>query len=244
MDVTTGQRLDPVRVPSLRDSVANSLRKAILTGVFEPGARLSEAALARELGVSRGPVREALITLSREGLVRSRRNRSAIVAECSGDSIAEAVEVRRLLETHVVRKLVCQLNDVDLKRLENLVAEIGRALDHDEPQQAVEADLRFHEEMVALAGNARLHQIWTQLAAHIRLSMSLGLEVEFTYQGMVGTHADLVEALRRRDELGVVQLIDRHFEQGSRVITELEVRRATRSVASRPSEPIYGREMS
>jgi DNA-binding GntR family transcriptional regulator len=243
MDATTDQRLDPVGVPSLRDSVANSLRKAILTGVFEPGARLSEVALARELGVSRGPVREALITLSREGLVRSRRNRSAIVAECSGDSVAEAVEVRRLLETHVVRQLVRKLDDLDLKRLEDLVAEIRRAVDHDEPQHAVEADLRLHEEMVILAGNARLHQIWTQLAAHIRLSMSLGLEVDFTYPSMVGTHADLLEALRRRDEQGAVQLIDRHFEQGSRVITELEVRRATRSVASRPGEPILGREL-
>lgn len=233
MDGSTRIRLEPVRASSLRDGVVNSLRKAIVAGVFEPGEPLREVALAKELGVSRGPVREALIALSREGLVRSRRNRSATVIPFSGDSIDEVVELRWLLESHVVRKLVGNLKEPDFAILENLVAEIGRALEDNDPQRAVEADMCFHEEIVRLAGNSWLHQVWVQLATHIRLSMSLGIEIEFSYEGMVGSHMDILEALRRNDMERVLLLIDRHFDAGTRVVSDLRANGTGRSESAR-----------
>ena len=213
--------LEPVSPTSLRDDVLRSLRSAIVRGALRPGQRLQEAALARELHVSRGPVREALIALEREGLVVFSPNRSPRVAAFTGEEFKDLVEVRWLLETYAVRKALPRLTPADLSRLEASVQAMRRAVAEGDRPAAVEADLSFHEQIVALAGNKRLYQVWSQLAGHIRLFITLSVEAGFDLAGMADEHAQVLAALRSGDGGRAADAVNQHNREIGEAIARL-----------------------
>src|SRR3954454_18897063 len=110
---------------TLWQRVHDHLRTEIRAGRLLPGAELNEVALSQELGVSRGPIREALGRLAAEGLVTIRPRRGAVVRALSGDEFAEAYQVREALEVMAVRLAVPQLAPDDVARLEELTAQMS-----------------------------------------------------------------------------------------------------------------------
>jgi DNA-binding GntR family transcriptional regulator len=210
--------LQPACATFLRDNVLNTLRQSIVRGMLKPGQRLNESVLARQLQTSRGPVREALVALAREGLVVLRPNRSPRVASFTGEEIKELVEVRWALETFAVRKITGKLSGEDLQRLEDLVCQMQRALAQGDRARVIEADLSLHEEIVKLAGNVRLHQIWSQLASQISLFITLAVEAGAEFGDMLKLHEELIEALRARDVERAVMTINKpNYEAGERI---------------------------
>src|SRR6476661_6655129 len=101
-DSMTASNIDDLLAPpesrSLADDIAERLRAAILAGHFDPGERLGEEKLAQKMNVSRGPIREAFVRLEREGLVVTRRNRGAFVAQLTREDLEELYTLRRALE--------------------------------------------------------------------------------------------------------------------------------------------------
>src|SRR5690606_36979494 len=95
----------------LSADIADRLRTAILSGHFEPGAQLREAHLAQFLGVSRGPVREALVRLEREGIVVIRRNRGAFVAQLSRKDLDEVYTLRVVIERFALERAIAFVDD-------------------------------------------------------------------------------------------------------------------------------------
>jgi DNA-binding GntR family transcriptional regulator len=128
----------PVRNLTLREQVLEHLREEILSSRLEPGAELNEVALSQELGVSRGPIREALGRLAAEGLVTIRPRRGALVRALSGDEFAEAYQVREALEWMAVRLAVPRLREEDLGALQRLVDEMEEHAARDEVEQFFE----------------------------------------------------------------------------------------------------------
>ena len=210
--------LEPTSPSFLRDSVLNTLREKIVSGVIKPDQRLNESVLARQLGTSRGPVREALMALEREGLVTLNPNRSPRVATFTAEDITELVEVRWLLETYATRKIVGRLEEEDFGRLEELVSQMHEALAEDDRARIIGADLRFHDEIMKLAGNSRLYQIWSLLASNIRLFITLAVETGSDFAGMVDMHEELLQALRANDvEHAVLTINKPNYEVGERI---------------------------
>jgi DNA-binding GntR family transcriptional regulator len=133
-----------LRYATLGDSVLNILRQAILTGVFAPGERLRQDALAEALGVSRMPVRSALLQLDTEGLVSFHPHRGAMVRTLKPDQVREIYELREVLETHALRRTVQVMSADRYQHLEELADALDAETDGD---RFLELRLAFYREL-------------------------------------------------------------------------------------------------
>jgi DNA-binding GntR family transcriptional regulator len=161
---------EQVRPPlaAVRERVREQLRERIVTGVLRPGDRLVERDLAEDLGVSRVPVREAIRSLEADGFVVVQSPRRVVVRQLSRVDVEELFDVREALEV-LATGLACQRVDPSaLRRLKRAVTEAARALAAGNITQAAEANVRFHQEIVTLAGNGLLLSMLHQLEDRLR----------------------------------------------------------------------------
>jgi DNA-binding GntR family transcriptional regulator len=179
---------------------AREIREAIISGRLDPGARLVEQDLARTLNLSRGPVREALRELSREGLVELRPNRGATVTRITPDNVVEVYAIRNALGSLVLRVLLIDGPPAPetLARLESLAAR-ARAAAKRSQAAMIEADLAFQRALVEETGLPRLVRQFVESSAEIRTFVSR-LRIEYPDRDRIlEDHDRLIEALRRCD---------------------------------------------
>src|SRR6266545_3453172 len=153
----------PVENLTLWQRVYDHLRSEILAGRLEPNTELAEVALAEQLGVSLGPIREALGRLASEGLVTVRPRRGAVVRSLSKEEFLELYQVREALELMAVRLAVPRLTADDLSALEGLIAAMDKHAKRDEIAEFFEANVAFHARLFEASGNAKLHELYRQL---------------------------------------------------------------------------------
>lgn len=201
----------------LSERAAEVLRSHILAGDLASGERVVEAQIARELGVSRGPVREALKQLRAEGLIREEPRRGSFVAKLNAKDIDEIYELRGAIETRAVRILMDQGDRASLDRLREALEVIRSAVALDDPGEAARADISFHGEVCRLTGNERLYGVFTTHAA--LLQSLLRLENESFYDDLaeiVEEHRELLEAIEAGDPAEAIELWDTHLERTKR----------------------------
>ena len=189
----------PARDARVGQQVVEILRSAIIMGSYEPGERLIEATLSTELGTSRGPVREALRQLENEGLVMSFPYRGAVVLGVSDDEVQEVlIPIRLTLERYSFLRALERMTEEDFAELGKQVWLMEQAARADDLPRIVEADLRFHEIVIAASGQTHTVQIWRTIWPRIRAyfyrygrGQDLGR--------MVDEHRELLAALQSRD---------------------------------------------
>jgi DNA-binding GntR family transcriptional regulator len=195
-------RVAPARRRGLADEVADRIREAIFSGVYAPGAQLREVELSQALDVSRGPVREALLRLEREGLVRSAWHRGATVITLAPQDIAELDSLRGALEHLAVQRVVAHASDEDL-------AEIGKAVElmerAEDAHAMVRCDIAFHDAVYGAAHHARLRS-----QIHLLLLTRIGLSSDGYLAHIPGEHRRLVAALQARDTAAALELFAEH----------------------------------
>ncbi|MBN1400542.1 MAG: GntR family transcriptional regulator, partial [Anaerolineae bacterium] len=160
---------------SLGDAATERLRGLILSGGLRAGEHLVEADLAERMGVSRGPVREALARLEQEGFVDLVPRQGAFVVELTPELVQEKYELRRLLETYALGKGMTQIADSDLDELERSCAEMEQAVQLHDIQGFYQTQYRYHRAIVSLARMEMLLKIWDLLGASIGSLMMLNL---------------------------------------------------------------------
>jgi len=219
----------PARRRGLADEVADRIREAIFTGAYAPGAQLREVELAAALDVSRGPVREALLKLEREGLVRGAWHRGSMVTSLSTVDIAELGSLRGALERLAVEQVVAHASEADLAAIEQVVARMGRAED---AHAMVGCDIAFHDAVYAAAHHLRLAEAWQAIRSqvHLLLLTRIGVSTEGYLEHIVGEHRELAGALRVRDAEAALALFAEHRRHAFEVLTE-----------PRPGTPASGR---
>jgi DNA-binding GntR family transcriptional regulator len=194
-----------------REQVVDHLREAITVGRIADGERLIEERIARELEISRGPVREALRQLEHEGLVVSYPYRGAVVLGVSEEEIQEVlIPIRLTLERFSFSKALEQMDEADFAELAKevwVMADAGRA---GALLRLVEADIRFHEYVLSRSGQPHTTQVWRSIAPRIR--------AYFFRYGMVADleriaieHGQLLEAVQSRDRERVLAAVERHI---------------------------------
>ncbi|AXB47268.1 GntR family transcriptional regulator [Amycolatopsis albispora] len=188
----------PARRRGLADEVADRIREAIFTGGYAPGTQLREVELAATLEVSRGPVREALLRLEREGLVRSEWHRGATVTELLPEDVAELDSLREALETLAVRLVVEQADDDALDRIDAAVTQMDRAAD---AHEMVRADIAFHDAVYAASGHRRLAEAWAAIRnqVHLFLLTRIGRSTRDYLKHIPAEHRELAAILREDD---------------------------------------------
>jgi DNA-binding GntR family transcriptional regulator len=148
---------------SLADRVVTRLREAVIAGELLPGERLTEPALAERLGISRSPVREALLRLEAMGLARRRNNYSTCVWEPTEKDVDEIINLRLMLESHAATQIIDRLDEVDFVHLEDVVHEQERAIRDQAYLTLVLAEREFHEYPCRKTENSRLMEWWDRL---------------------------------------------------------------------------------
>jgi DNA-binding GntR family transcriptional regulator len=160
--------LAPAAGVLLSDEVVNRLREAILGGLFAPGDRLREEQLAEALEVSRGPIRNALVQLEREGMVQRRRNRGAIVARLSRTDLEEVYSLRLAIEPVACGWAARNANDRDLTDMQSIIHSYeSRLTRRVSVEGAAEADLSFHDIVYRAACHRRLMRMWEDLRPQV-----------------------------------------------------------------------------
>ncbi|MDT7726352.1 MAG: hypothetical protein QOI21_2928 [Actinomycetota bacterium] len=161
---------EQVRPPlaAVRERVRKQLRERIVTGVLRPGDRLVERDLAEDLGVSRVPVREAIRSLEADGFVAVQSPRRVVVRQLSKVDVEELFDVREALEVLATEQACRRVDPPALRRLKGAITEAARALAAGNINEVAEANLLFHQEIVALAGNGLLSSMLHQLEDRLR----------------------------------------------------------------------------
>jgi DNA-binding GntR family transcriptional regulator len=196
----------------LADQVKDRLLQDILAGRYPPEARIVETSLARELGVSQAPVREALRGLEALGLVEILPFRGARIRRPSISELLEAYAVRFELEALGARLGVPQMTDADLADLEGLGEAMQRAAAAGDRHEVAVADAAFHARLLHLAGNATLERVWRSLEPFSRTYITLvapGADAHWT----ADLHITILAALRARDPEQVVAALRDHFDE-------------------------------
>ena len=205
--------LTPPPKRSLADDVVDRLRDAILHGGFKPGEPLREEQLAAMLDVSRGPVREALVQLEREGLVLMRRHRGATVARLSRGDLEEVYSLRLALERLATQRAVQYATEEDFKAMEEVLEAFDIVLSRRPSEKEVaELDVRFHDLIYRAARHQRLYESWTNLRSQIYIFLlSRNVANPDFREITVKSHAELLETLRSRDQARAVVAIEDHL---------------------------------
>ena len=202
---------------TLWQRVRERLREGILTGELAPGEVLSETALARSFGVSRGPIREALGRLGSEGLVRITPRRGAIVAELTPDEFVEAYQVREALETFGIRLAVPRLDASDLTRLRELHEEMVEHAQRHEVNAFFEANSAFHELFVVGSGNRKLAEMYRQLMDQMGRYVARSLALRGSLDKSIAEHSAILEAVEAGDGEQAARLLADHIEVPQRI---------------------------
>jgi len=151
-----------------RQRVREELRERILTGRLRPGDRLVERELADDLGVSRVPVREAIRSLEAEGFLVVQSPRRVVVRQLARVDVEELFDVREALEGLAAGLAAERAGAAELKRLERVLADAGRATARGDAARITVLNSRFHDEIIAIAGNALLTTMLQPLAGRLR----------------------------------------------------------------------------
>ncbi|MFC4015857.1 GntR family transcriptional regulator [Nonomuraea purpurea] len=211
-------RVAPARRRGLADEVADRIREAIFAGTYGPGAPLREVELSGALDVSRGPVREALLRLEREGLVRSEWHRGATVTTLSPDDVAELDSLRAALEHLAVQQVVAHASDDDVAAVEKAADLMDRAED---AHEMVRRDIAFHDAVYAAARHRRLEEAWRAIRSqvHLFLLTRVGLAAAGYLSHIPEEHRELAAALRARDTGRALELFATHRRHAFDVLT-------------------------
>ena len=196
----------------LAEQVKDRLLQDILAGRYQPHSRIVETRVARELGTSQAPVREALRGLEALGVVEILPFRGARVRRPSAPELLEAYVVRSELEALGARLGVPRMTDADLADLEALGEEMQAAAAIGDRHEVAVADASFHARLLALAGNATLERVWRSLEPFSRTYITLvapGADAHWT----ADLHPAILRALRTRDAEQVVAALRRHLDE-------------------------------
>jgi DNA-binding GntR family transcriptional regulator len=189
---------DPVTRGLLRDGVYLRLREAIVDGTLTPGEQLRDVDLATWLGVSRTPVREALLRLQEAGLVTATPGRSTTVATLDARAVRDAQAVVAAMHEVAVRAAVDQLADGDVRRMREANQAFARALRRGDADAALAADDELHGIPVVAAANAAVRAVLEQYTPVLRRAERLRFS-SLPARGSVTLHDRLIDALAARD---------------------------------------------
>jgi DNA-binding GntR family transcriptional regulator len=207
----------------MRDVVVETLRREITRGTLEPGERLTEWNVANRLGVSRGPVREGLLELEREGLVMVYPYRGAVVMGMSDEELLQLLlPIRLTIEFFAISTAFATLTDETLEELESILADMQAAADSKDTDRLTETDLAFHRCMIEAGGQGHAQQLWHSIHPRIQAQLHrIGRVRRGSIAAIPGEHRMLLEVFRAKDEDALATALEQHIVHDARTFTRV-----------------------
>lgn len=209
---------------TLADYVVGVIRERAATGELRPGEHLREAELAAALGVSRGPVREALAILEAEGQVEIRRHRGAFVSVLTQEDVEEVHSLREAIEALAAERAATRLGPDHLAEMDRILQAMKGTSGSVAPQEAVRLDLAFHDVIYAAADHARLQRVWTSIRSQVAFFLHTR-NVNFPDFPTVGylEHHELRTVLSSGDPAAARTAVDKHMTGSYSRLRQLEL---------------------
>lgn len=196
---------------ALRNDVYDAMRQALVSGALQPGQRINEAEIARQMQISRAPIREAIRQLEQEGLLKSVPRRGTFVMTLSQDDVEEIYTLRSDIESRAVRCALPRLTPEDLATLGVLVDTMESAADAGNVAQLLDADLQFHRIIIQATGWTRLHKIWQGLHPQTLTLYTLTTLTDWSPLDHARRHRPLLAAIRSGDPSAAAAAIEEHI---------------------------------
>ncbi|MBO5665814.1 MAG: GntR family transcriptional regulator, partial [Firmicutes bacterium] len=204
-----------------RDYALRTMKDNIMRLELAPGSQISENELAAEMGLSRTPVREALIELTRAKLVETYPQRKSVVALIDNDLVEEARFMRNVLECAVVEQVCEQATPEDIERLMVNVQLQNFYMDNFYPEHLMKLDNEFHDILFDIAKKSQVRILMQTLSMHFDRVRNLALG-EVKSQKIVKDHEDLIIAIKNKDIQTARELMEKHLKRYK--IDEVELR--------------------
>ena len=201
------QPLDQRTTPS---AVYEEIRRAILDGQLTAGSQLREAHIARDMGISRSPLREALGRLEEEGLVEKVPFRGAFVAQVRPETVKEIATLRLLVEPYTIQMASQHLRGESGSKLDQALAALQAAARSKVPAEIIEAHLGFHRLFYALSGNELLLELWMGWESKLRLFLVADHQVFSDPEDLPRVHEQLIEIIRGGDHAAILEAVRHH----------------------------------
>ncbi len=191
----------------MREQIVEYIRRDLLAGNLKEGEPLREVELAERFGVSRGPVRDALLQLTQEGLLVARPNRGVVVGSPLSEAIQPlAVDLRRRIETFAIERLIDEglITEEAIAVLERIVERLKVDCEEGNLSAIAEHDMAFHKCLVELVGEDDLTAMWIPITARMVLHYSRHKNMMEDYQ----EHAAILAAIRARDKQAAIEAME------------------------------------
>jgi DNA-binding GntR family transcriptional regulator len=204
----------------LRQKIVQVLREAILSGELKPGDALVETALATQLGVSRAPLREAMRSLSKDGLIETVPYRGTTVKTLSRKDIEEIYSLRGLHESFAVQRILERNRTSDVDTLNQICKNMKKAAKAKDLKTLNQEDDSFHRQLILLAEHDMLTAIWDQLALRVRQLMSLRNQLNRNPMEIAMNHPPIVQAIADKNLAKATKLIQTHVASAKDLIMD------------------------
>jgi GntR family transcriptional regulator, gluconate operon transcriptional repressor len=209
---------------SLGEKIVSELRLRIISGSIHPGSLLSENQIATEFGTSRSPVREALRTLSGEGLIRLERM-GAVVLGLTSKDIDELNDVRFMIESFVLQRLSQIDHEPLVETLNKIIDKMELAGKHQDFIEFSYQDLCFHEKMILGINHTRISHLWNSIREIVLTALLVATGKRFVgktdeIEPLIEKHRLIVKALVSKDFHLIEEIIQEHFKDTRKTVSE------------------------
>jgi DNA-binding GntR family transcriptional regulator len=194
---------------TIREQIADRIRADVLSGRLAEGTSLREQTLAEQYGVSRAPIRDALLQLTQEGLLVAKPNCGVKVGTSSIEDIQPiVVDLRRRIEVFALRKAFSTFTDADIAKLDETVEQLRAAAQQEDLSEIVRHDMALHRYILEATGNADLLAIWLPIVSRMMLHYSRHRDMMESHR----EHAAIVDAIRQGDKKAAVKALEANIQ--------------------------------
>ena len=203
--------IGPIERRALHEELADQLRRAIIHGELEPGTRISEKNLCEQFGVSRTPIREALKTLSAEGLVQLSQNRGATVTKLTRRDLEDAFPVMGALEALAGELAARKATPAQIERMQELQSRMVAMFERGDRRGYFRANEDIHKLILDTADNAYLARLHRSVSAQVRRPRYQANLSPERWSAAVAEHEEIAEAFSRRSAARLGRLLKNHI---------------------------------
>jgi len=208
----------------IKDQVYDKIKKEILSGSISPGSRVLEGRLAKQVNVSRTPVREALHVLEKEGFLESFPRVGYRVRQITWMEAIEINEIRAVLEPLAVKKAIESEDQSYIGELEEVLKKTEKAARQNQINSFLQYDAEFDEIIVRASGMKTLVDVWATLRHRLKLYRMGAQDSLETMMRSIKGHWKILECLKVKDKEGVNRAIIEHLEDSKQDIRRIRFR--------------------
>ena len=204
--------------PTLMNQALEEIRDVIRKGKLKPGDRLVEMQLAKEMHISRFPIREALRYLEKEGLVETKPFKGTYVTQLTERDMEELYSLRSAIEEFAVRILIKHIDAEKIGKLESILQSMQQASKKEDLDKLISEDFRFHQTICELSEHRKLLEVWLTLENQLRVFLTIEKQLFGNSLQFVKSHNPILEAIQGRKIRPAQKAIRDHLDWAMQVI--------------------------